>query len=108
MPSQLIPPHLRDIKPTIVGLVRKHYLKHLEVYNHQWELINWPILPELEIYKYLGAQLDLRNKPLQSFHRFLETATTSLSYLMNQVAWPAVKIDYIRFKIIPIVLYTAD
>jgi hypothetical protein len=99
--------HPKKIKPTIVGPVRKHHLKHLKVYNHQWELINCPILPELETYKYLGVQLDLRNKPLQSFHRLLETATTSLSHLMNQVASPTIKIDYIRFKIIPIVLYTA-
>jgi hypothetical protein len=41
--------HPKKIKPTIVGPVRKNHLKHLKVYNHQWELINCPILLELDI-----------------------------------------------------------
>jgi hypothetical protein len=65
------------------------------------------ILPELETYKYLGVQLDLRNQPLHSFRQLLEIAATDLYHLINQVASPIIEIDYIRFKIISIVLYTA-
>jgi hypothetical protein len=41
--------HPKSIKPATVGLVRKHHLKDMKVYNHQWELINCLILPELEV-----------------------------------------------------------
>ena len=52
--------HPKKIKPTIVGPARAHHLPFLKVYDHQWTQINVPILPELETYKYLGVNLDLR------------------------------------------------
>jgi hypothetical protein len=42
----------------------------------------------------------------KSLPRLLETTITSLFYLLKQVASPTIKINYIRFKIISIVLYT--
>jgi hypothetical protein len=52
------------------------------------------------------TEIILQHKPLHSFHRLLETATISLSHLINQLTSPTIKIDYMRFKIIPILLYT--
>ena len=63
-----------------------------------------PVLPTIDTYKYLGVQLDLRNKPTHALHRLLKTATRNLSHLIKGTT---LKIDYIRFKILPIILYTA-
>ena len=57
--------------------------------------------------EYFGVHLDLRNNPLESYERVLQDATNRLSHLLRQPGSPSVKIDYIRFKILPIVLYTA-
>ena len=99
--------HPKKIKPTIVGPARAHHLPFLKVYDHQWTQINVLILPELETYKYLGVNLDLRNKPIQAFNKLLQTATISLAHLLRQPGSPTIKIDYIRMKILPNILFTA-
>ena len=99
--------HPKNIKPTIVGPVHQYHLRALTVYDHQWQAIQVQVLPKLDTYKYLGVQLDLRNKPLQAFNQLLAKATTSLDHLLRQPASPKIKIDYVRFKILPNILYTA-
>ena len=99
--------HPKKIKPTILGPIPLHHLRALTVYDHNWQAIQVPLLPQLETYKYLGVHLDLRNKPAKAFNRLLQTATTSLAHLLRQPASPKIKIDYIRFKILPNILYTA-
>ena len=99
--------HPKKIKPTIVGPIYAHHLPNIRVYDHQWTPIDCPVLPTLPTFKYLGVDLDLRNKPTRSFNRILQQAKDSLSHLLLQPASPAIKIDYIRFKILPNILYTA-
>jgi hypothetical protein len=99
--------HPKKIQPAIVGPIGMCPMKYLKVYDHQWNLTECPVLPKLETYKYLGVQLDLRGQPLKAFHRLLRTATIDLQLLLRQPATPSLKIDYIRFKILPHILFTA-
>ena len=99
--------HPAKIIPTIVGKIPLHYRKAITVYDHQWNPTACSVLPHLESYKYLGVHLDLRNRPKKSFQKVLDNATTRLSHLLRQPASPTIKLDYIRFKILPIILYTA-
>ena len=99
--------HPKKIKPTIVGPIPAEHPTHLRVYDHAWQAIDVEVLPTLATYKYLGVHLDLRNTSHDSFAAVLSDATTRLAHLLQQPASPMAKIDYIRFKIMPIILYTA-
>jgi hypothetical protein len=112
--------HPDKIKATIVSKIdSKHELKTkpdgtkycpstLQVYDHQWEPTECPIDPTLAIYKYLGVHLELRCKNNDAFEREKEKAAAMLSHLLPQAGPPQAKIDYIQFKIMPIILYTAQ
>ena len=43
--------HPKKIKPTIVGPIPTFFLPHIRVYDHGWNAIDCPMLPELESYK---------------------------------------------------------
>jgi hypothetical protein len=78
------------------------------VYDHQWEPTECPIDPTLTTYKYLGVHLDLRCKNTDTFDRQKEKAAAMLSHLLTHAGPLQAKIDYIRFKIMPIILYMAQ
>jgi len=112
--------HPGKIKATIVGPIHPRHQPRktatgitympstLIVHDHQWEPISCPIDPTMLTYKYLGVQLDLRCCNSDSFDREKEKAGAMLSHLLLQPASLRDKIEYIRFKILPIVLYTAQ
>jgi hypothetical protein len=77
-------------------------------YNHQWEPTECPIDPTLATYKYLGVHFDFRCKNNDAFERGKAKAAALLSHLLTQAGSPQPKINYIIFKIIPIILYTAQ
>jgi hypothetical protein len=79
----------------------------LLIHDLNWMPISCPILPHVQSYKYLGVQLDLRHESQASLEGVLNRLNGDLSHLMIQKGSPKVKIDYILFKIIPIVIATA-
>jgi hypothetical protein len=110
------------IKATIVGNKRdqrhdpqtkpdgtKYCPSTLTVYDHQWEPTECPIDPTLTTYKDLGVHLALRCKNNDAFDRRQKTkAAAMLSHLLTQARPQQAKIGYIRFKIMPIILYMAQ
>jgi hypothetical protein len=111
--------HLDKIKATIVGKIDpKHELRTkadgtkycpstLTFFDHLWEPTECLINPTLPAYKYLGVNLDLHCKNNNAFESKKTTAAAMLSHLLTQAGSPQPKINYIRFKSIPIILYTA-
>ena len=79
----------------------------LLIHDLNWIPISCPILPHVQSYKYLGVQLDLRHESQASIEGVLTRLNGDLSHLLIQKGSPKVKIDYILFKIIPIVTATA-
>jgi len=100
--------HPDKIKSTIVGPIPAQYNANMTTYDHQWRPVHCRVDVELRTYKYLGVHLDLRCRSTDSFERVRQDAAARLSHLLIQPGSPQAKIDYIRFKIIPIVLYTAQ
>ena len=110
--------HPAKIYPTVVGPVPSMFaaaqdattasdaLTSIVIYDTAWTPIRCPILPSLPTTKYLGVYLDLKQK-LDSHQPVLADLHRDLSHLLVQPASPKVKIDFIRFKILPIVLATA-
>ena len=78
------------------------------VHDHQWNPISCRINAQLGSMKYLGMHLDLRSQSSVSHAQTLQDITDRLSHLMQQPGSSQVKLDYIRFKIFPIALYTAS
>ena len=99
--------HPDKIKSTIVGPIPQHHAKYITIYDRQWKPIQCPILTTLATYKYLGVHLDLRNNPTASFKKVRQDALDRLSHLLVQPGSPEVKIDYIKYKIMPNILYAA-
>jgi hypothetical protein len=102
--GKIDPKHELKIKPD--GM--KYCPSTLTVYDHQWEPTECPIDPTLVSFKYLGVHLDLHCKNNDAFERQKAKAAAMLSHLLTQAGSPQPKINYIRFKIIPIILYTAQ
>jgi hypothetical protein len=112
--------HPGKIKSTVVGKVHDRHLprpqadgsliypSQVVVYDHQWKPISCPIDTEMDTYKYLGVNLDLRGRTRASFNRLYIHAEALLSNLLIAKGPVQAKVDYIRFKIMPEVLYTAQ
>jgi hypothetical protein len=108
--------HPGKIQTTIVGKVHdmhqprttpdgtRYCPSTLTVFDHQWEPIICPIDPTVRT----RMHLDLSCKNTDAFDRQKERAAAMLSHLLIQEGSPEVKINYIRFKIMPIILYTAQ
>ena len=80
----------------------------LVIHDLNWTPIQCPIFPYLKTMKYLGVQLDLRDFQHSDSHKkTLDIINTHLSHLLVQPGSPGAKIDYILFKLIPIVMNTA-
>ena len=99
-----IPPKYRRIQP--LGPTTHSDKTDLIVYDHAWVPISCPTLPDLLTLRYLGVQLDLRNK-LASHTLLQQRIQRHLAHLVVQPGSPHVKIDYILFKLMPICLATA-
>jgi hypothetical protein len=112
--------HPDKIRATIVGKVHPMHapkrqadgtLRHpsvLTVHDHAWRPIHCPIDVTMQTYKYLGVHLDLRGKPAAACDRLRTRAAAAMSNLLLQPGSPQAKISYVRFKIMPEILYTAQ
>ena len=81
----------------------------LTLYDHSWTPYPSPILTDPPSLKYLGVNLQhiISGNSHLGHHELLQTSYTLLAHLLDQPASPTVKIDYIRFKILPILLAKA-
>ena len=61
----------------------------------------------LQWVKYLGMEIDLEATGPRAHQTLLQKIKSHLSHLLQQPASPEAKIDYIRFKLLPIFLATA-
>ena len=95
------------IKATVVGPIPHHPLLPLRIHQHDGTEVEIKVDSELQTFKYLGVYLDLRDNPQATLQAVIQDADKRLSHLIQQAGSPSTKIDYIRFKIMPIVLYTA-
>jgi hypothetical protein len=95
------------INPTTIGPRPPTPSRGLKVVQHGGTDVMIPYDHDLISYKYLGVNLDLRNRPEKALAALRAATAEKLDHLVQQPGSPAVKIDYIRFKILPIALYTA-
>ena len=98
------------IVPVILGPTSiRLTIAALSLYDHNWNCIPCPLQRHPEGLKYLGVTLDhlITNEPHKSLDALIQTATTLVTHLLDQPAPPHIKLDYIRFKIIPILLARA-
>jgi len=95
------------IQPTTIGPRPPTPSRGLKVVQHDGTSITIPYDHDLLTYKYLGVELDLRHRPEQRLAAHRAATALKLDHLIQQPGSPEVKIDYIRFKILPIALYTA-
>jgi hypothetical protein len=79
----------------------------LRVYDYQWKPTECPIDLTLVTYKYLNVHLRLCCKNSDAFEREKAKADMLL-HLLTQTCTLQAKIDCIQFKIMPIILYTAQ
>jgi hypothetical protein len=114
--------HPAKIKPTVIGPVPPKYNSlptigplpycdktDLIIHDHQWTPISCPILPHLATIRYLGVDLELRPTAHSPSHQAtLATINLHLSHILVQPGSPGAKIDYIQFKLMPIVMSTAS
>jgi len=114
--------HPAKIRTTLLGSVPDKYKRlptegplpfkektDLIIHDLNWKPISCPTFPHLQSVKYLGVDLELRNNPRSfSYHAVLQEIQNHLSHLLIQPGTPGSKIDYIQFKLIPIVLTTAS
>ena len=98
--------HPAKVKPTIIGPEPENCPSPLIVHDTNWKPIECPIQTDLPTVKYLGVNLDLRGR-LQSHAQTVTKIHTALSHLLVQAGTPAVKIDYVLFKLAPQILPTA-
>jgi len=94
--------------PPIIGPVSYDDKTDLLIHDLNWNPISCPIFPHLQTVKYLGVDLELRQTAHSASHaQALHDIEEHLSHLLIQPATPGAKIDYILFKLIPIVMTTA-
>jgi hypothetical protein len=113
--------HPAKIKPTLLGPIPEKYNRlatigplpydsktDIIVHDLKWNAISCPLLPNLSTVKYLGVNLELRERNVNASYdaTFLDI-NAHLSHLLIQPGSPDPKIDYILFKLMPIVLATA-
>lgn len=81
----------------------------LYIFDQTWHARACPIHTSICRVKYLGVELDhyLVNQSGMAFQDLLQHAQTLLDHLLDQAASPHVKIDYIRFKILPTLIARA-
>ena len=100
--------HPAKVKSTLLGPIPDPVTRPttLVVHDLAWRPIECAIDPHFLTVKYLGVQMDLRSR-LRSHHHMKTKIDHALSHLIVQAGTPAVKIDYILFKLIPQVMATA-
>jgi hypothetical protein len=92
---------------SIIGPLNFEDKTDIIVHDHQWNPISCRVDAQRSSMKYLGIQLDLRNKTSVAHEKTLQDITDRLSHLLQQQGSPQTKLDFIHFKIFPIALYTA-
>ena len=102
--------NMKKIIPVSLGKFPNSHPMHLTVYNHLWEPTLCPISARPQDLTYLGLSLDhiISGDSTASFQQLLLKTTVKLEHLLDQPGSVPAKIDYIRFKIIPIILHTAQ
>ena len=113
--------HPAKIKATLLGPIPPKYhklpmigpLSHADktdiiIHDLNWKPISCPIFPSLRTVRYLGVDLELRKMSRSISHELaLQEINEHLSHLLIQPGTPGQKIDYIQFKLIPIIMTTA-
>jgi len=102
--------NMSKIMPVSIGPLPRHHPTHLTVYNHLWEPTKCTILTNPQQLIYLGLSLDhFISGNSSAFHSYLLLQSTSqLEHLLDQPGTVPAKLDYIRFKILPTILHSAQ
>ena len=84
--------------------------KFITVYDHNWQPTRCPIQTRPQGLTYLGLLLDhiLVNDATEGYTVLYNKANAMLEHLLDQPGPPQAKIDFIRFKILPVILHTAQ
>jgi hypothetical protein len=102
--------NMQKIVPVSIGLHDPHMPSYITVYDHHWKPTRCPLQTNPTNLSYLGLLLDhiITNKPKRALTSTRSLITTLLEHLLDQPGPITAKIDYIRFKILPIVLHPAQ
>ena len=102
--------NMQKIVPVAIGKHAANMPNHITVYNHHWQPTKCPIQTTPTNLSYLGLLLDhiIANDNQKAVTALRTHITTLLEHLLDQPGPVTAKIDYIRFKILPIVLHTAQ
>ena len=81
----------------------------LTLYDHTWHPVPCPIQRRPSGLIYLGVLLDhhISGNALHDFNTIYQSLTTLVTHLLDQPASTKLKLDYIHFKIIPIIVAQA-
>ena len=102
--------NMQKIVPVILGDHPSTTPTFITVYNHSWQPTRCPLQRQPAALTYLGLLLDhvISGDSKKDFNTLYSTANSILEHLLDQPGPVHAKIDFIRFKILPIVLHTAQ
>ena len=102
--------NMKKIVPVYIGPSTNSTPQYLTVHDHRWQPTRCPILTKPIHLTYLGLLLDhiIANDPTKALTQIRSQTYSMLEHLMDQPAPIIAKLDYIRFKILPIILHSAQ
>ena len=100
---------MQKIVPVILGDHPSTTPTFITVYDHSWQPTRCPLQRQPTALTYLGLLLDhvISGDSKKDFNTLYSTTNSMLEHLLDQPGPVHAKIDFIRFKILPIVLHTA-